>query len=594
MEKCHHIHGGLHDAVRSGCLEAVCLMLGNGADVNAKDGSGNTPLLLAVCIRQEEIYNAIVKRLIESGADVNAYNKGLTPLYNAVFYKRQESVRMLLQEGAWLAPTFRNELHLLAELGGSNILEIILSDKRCTPDTVNLPDEKGWTPLHLAAQYYHRNCLKMLIKHGGDLTVVNSEDDSVIDIIFREIIKPERIIKELLDEQILMKRTDKYKHYYTIDFTVLAPKKCRRQMEVISNVLVVASEDEKTEVLQHPVIELYLLLKWSRISYFFYLWISIYAVFAVFMGFYATLILHNYHVLHVMKTTVKYILILTSSGLLGHAILQCVLMNRNYLRRYELWMNLICTCLSLTVVIIADHTVDDSNGNAQHSNFSGAPTWLLHATSIAVLLAWIELMLLIGRLPSLGYYALMFSTVLQNVVKVLLAFLCLVIGFALSFSIQFRSYEQFSDPWRALVKTTVMMMGEFEYADLFADSRGGSLLPRIIFLMFIILTSIVLMNLMVGLAVSDIQELQRRGRARKLEKRAEFLCQLEKVISSRQLNSKYIPTLIKRVFVRRSFVDDKYELETSAEFHRTHRVPRRLMDSITAIAKGRKQLQEEN
>lgn len=159
----------------------------------------------------------------------------------------------------------------------------------------------------------------------------------------------------------------------------------------------------------------------------------------------------------------------------------------------------------------------------------------------------------------------------------LLAFLCLVIGFALSFSIQFRSYEHFADPWRALVKTTVMMMGEFEYADLFADSRDSSLLPRIIFLMFIILTSIVLMNLMVGLAVSDIQELQRRGRARKLEKRAEFLCQLEKVISSRQLNSKYVPALIKRVFVRRSFIGDKYELETSAEFHRTHRVPRRLM-----------------
>lgn len=68
--------------------------------------------------------------------------------------------------------------------------------------------------------------------------------------------------------------------------------------------------------------ELFLKLKWSRICYFFYLWISIYAVFAVSMGFYANLILHNYRVLYVMKTTVKYIVILTSTGLLGHAILQ--------------------------------------------------------------------------------------------------------------------------------------------------------------------------------------------------------------------------------------------------------------------------------
>jgi hypothetical protein len=45
-------------------------------------------------------------------------------------------------------------------------------------------------------------------------------------------------------------------------------------------------------------------------------------------------------------------------------------------------------------------------------------TWVLHVMSFAVLLAWTELMLLIGRFPTCGYYALMFYQVLQNVVKV--------------------------------------------------------------------------------------------------------------------------------------------------------------------------------
>lgn len=44
--------------------------------------------------------------------------------------------------------------------------------------------------------------------------------------------------------------------------------------------------------------------------------------------------------------------------------------------------------------------------------------WVLHTMSVAVLLAWTELMLLIGRFPTYGYYALMFAAVLQNVVKV--------------------------------------------------------------------------------------------------------------------------------------------------------------------------------
>lgn len=130
-----------------------------------------------------------------------------------------------------------------------------------------------------------------------------------------------------------------------------------------------------------------------------------------------------------------------------------------------------------------------------------------------------------------------------------------MIGFALSFSIQFHSYEQFTDPWRALVKTTVMMMGEFEYADLFTDNNEAPRrLPatsRVIFLLFIILASIVLMNLMVGLAVSDIQGLQEEGHVRRLEKQAEFLRQLEKVISFKAIESKWFPGIVSKILKRK-------------------------------------------
>lgn len=159
-------------------------------------------------------------------------------------------------------------------------------------------------------------------------------------------------------------------------------------------------------------------------------------------------------------------------------------------------------------------------------------------------------MLLIGRFPTYGYYALMFSVVFRNVIKViknalphhptqekifqvLLTFMCLILGFALSFSIQFHSSLHFKDPWKSAVKTVTMMMGEYEYSDLFGHE--DAVVPRlvatsrIIFLLFIILASIVLMNLMVGVAVSDIQRLQIEGHAKRLEKQAEFIRQLEKV-----------------------------------------------------------------
>lgn len=112
-----------------------------------------------------------------------------------------------------------------------------------------------------------------------------------------------------------------------------------------------------------------------------------------------------------------------------------------------------------------------------------------------------------------------------------------------------------------------MMMGEFEYGDLFSDddttnfnisatsadvvvnNMSRTRLPvtsRVIFLLFVILASIVLMNLMVGLAVSDIQGLQQEGHVRRLEKQAEFLRQLEKVISFKAIDSKWFPSILRK------------------------------------------------
>jgi transient receptor potential cation channel subfamily A protein 1 len=95
--------------------------------------------------------------------------------------------------------------------------------------------------------------------------------------------------------------------------------------------------------------------------------------------------------------------------------------------------------------------------------------------------------------------------------QVLLTFGGLVMGFAFSFCVQFHEYNQFRNLWWSIVKTIVMMMGEYEYSELFPEDDKTQLrlkgTSRIIFLAFVVLSSIVLMNLMVGLAVNDIQVL---------------------------------------------------------------------------------------
>ncbi len=74
----------------------VTLLIESGADLNATDDMGNTPLHMAAFGETE-----IVKLLLEQGADVNAVNDaGETPLHKAVQYPEYEIVRELLRHGA--------------------------------------------------------------------------------------------------------------------------------------------------------------------------------------------------------------------------------------------------------------------------------------------------------------------------------------------------------------------------------------------------------------------------------------------------------------------------------------------------------------
>src|SRR5262249_15366349 len=67
----------LAKAIRDGDLKAVHAQLDAGVDVNARDADENTPLLLAAVYTGPEC----VELLLKKGADVNAKNKsGVTPL----------------------------------------------------------------------------------------------------------------------------------------------------------------------------------------------------------------------------------------------------------------------------------------------------------------------------------------------------------------------------------------------------------------------------------------------------------------------------------------------------------------------------------
>ncbi len=87
----------LHKAAGNARREVVELLLANGADVNAKDGSGKTPLHEAAACRYGT--RGLIEALIAGGADVNAKRHGWTPLRVALNSGHKAMADVLRQHG---------------------------------------------------------------------------------------------------------------------------------------------------------------------------------------------------------------------------------------------------------------------------------------------------------------------------------------------------------------------------------------------------------------------------------------------------------------------------------------------------------------
>jgi hypothetical protein len=86
----------LHEAASWGHKEVAELLIDNGADVNVKNGFGQTPLHKAARWGRKEV----AELLIAKSADVNAKDMvGKTPLDRAIKYKRTETADPLRKHG---------------------------------------------------------------------------------------------------------------------------------------------------------------------------------------------------------------------------------------------------------------------------------------------------------------------------------------------------------------------------------------------------------------------------------------------------------------------------------------------------------------
>ncbi|EZA52439.1 Transient receptor potential channel pyrexia [Ooceraea biroi] len=490
----------------------------------------------------------LLERLYEKGADVNVVDKiGRSALYYAAHNGNPDVVRWILERGGFVDTqvgvyTCTNDVPCLTlNFVGRKVRQI---NKFLESLTIYWP------------------CVRILVNHGCNLAAVTKTGVTVIDAIFAHIPRPLAFLTDILDSCVRTVNNSPLEkdENITVDFSILAPKH-QMQMAVVTAVIVAASGIAQLAILQHPLVETFLRLKWARLRILFFVLLLVHLIFVIFLSIYAVMLVRD----DPECVAIRRILLISSCILLIHNMIQVLLEPKHYLRQLETWLSLVCATLTLITSVAGEFFKCDVKSR---------DCWVLHSISIAILLSWMQMMLLIGRFPMCGYYALMFSTVLKNILKVLLAFGYLIVGFALSFSVLFHRNEQFSDFWMSLVRTVVMMMGEYEYEDLLsADEKGkAAFLPitsRIVFFIFILLASIVLINLMIGLAVNDIQALEREGHIRRLLKQAEFVAHLERVTSHKIFRSNWLHPRFKMLLHSRRDIPTKIML-TSRENYFPH------------------------
>lgn len=164
----------LFDAIENDEIELLKAGIEEGANVNAADEDGDTPLSLAC----EYDFIDFVQILEEHGADLNKPNgDDQTPLEIAVWNDREGIAEYLIdKQSKSLDPTL---MHKVAAKGQLSLGRLLL-EKGVPVDGV--ADDSGRLPIHWAAQEGHLDFCNWLAEQGADIDV--EEEDGRTPFVY--------------------------------------------------------------------------------------------------------------------------------------------------------------------------------------------------------------------------------------------------------------------------------------------------------------------------------------------------------------------------------------------------------------------------
>ncbi|CAB3360226.1 Hypothetical predicted protein [Cloeon dipterum] len=432
---------------------------------------------------------------------------------------------------------------------------------------VNARDFKGWTALHYAAKRHLNDVVTVLLRYKANIFVVDDFDQPAFYHMRPELIEEHLNDHIRLSESSLM--DDDCGIVFDFNFLNIPRERADNRMTPHKNsrdsYLAVEKDDQKLvagpvvttnrslrpeveplrmmansrnhkKLLQHPIIRAFLRMKWHRLYWFYWLNCGFYLAFTAFFflfvfsidlksineegvltsavnssgnGTYLNLIQEHHDFLWAATMLLTLLLALRELS-------QLLFLTRKYIFKLENWLE--CLIIVLTFCLLM-------------APFSKA------MAAVLSLLVSLEMVLLMSRHPQLATYIHMFLQVALNFIKFLLWYLFLIVAFGFSFYIIFptcqKSEEEdcknfFNTIPYSIFKTIVMISGEYESGDLEFDHV--SVASHLIFIAFLFFISIVMVNLLNGLAVSDTQQIKNEAELIFCTAQAKFFADIESTL----------------------------------------------------------------
>ncbi|KAH7189530.1 ankyrin repeat-containing domain protein [Fusarium flagelliforme] len=168
----------LCQAALRGDVQQISGLLSQGANINGRNGEGNSPLSCAILANQEDA----VRFLLGAGADTNSRDMKIPPVFLAASVGSIAVAKMLIAQGTWNAnaASWSGQFYFVDVCNSENIEGVeLLLENGAKPNTTNM---SGRPVLAQAVKKGNIELARVLLKYGANADTTDMSGNSLLSI----------------------------------------------------------------------------------------------------------------------------------------------------------------------------------------------------------------------------------------------------------------------------------------------------------------------------------------------------------------------------------------------------------------------------